>query len=156
MTLPPRLLGLDFGKKRIGVAATDPLGLMPHPVATIANQGAKRNREALAAICADKDIATIVVGIPVNMDGTHGEAALKAKAFAETLAPLGLPVETIDETLTTVAADDLLKEAGIKDPRERKRRHDEAAACLILRAYMQRERSRAARARAAREAGEEE
>ena len=138
--LPPRVLGLDWGTKRIGVAATDPLGLMAHPVATIAVVGDDQVIAALKAIIAEKDITRVVVGLPVNMDGSHGPAAAAAKAFAAFVGErTGLPVETLDERLTSVDADSRLADSGMRWP-ERKKRVDQVAAALILQAWLEKRR----------------
>jgi putative Holliday junction resolvase len=138
--LPPRVLGLDWGTKRIGVAATDPLGLMAHPVATIQVESEERLIAALKAIIAEKDIARIVVGLPVNMEGSHGPAAGAAKAFAALVGEkTGLPVETVDERLTSVDADSRLADSGMRWP-ERKKRVDQVAAALILQAWLEKRR----------------
>ncbi|MHC4390633.1 MAG: Holliday junction resolvase RuvX [Planctomycetota bacterium] len=137
-----RTLGLDYGTKRIGVAVTDPLGMLAHPLTTIENTGPEAVLEALRAIVYDKSAVRIVLGLPLNMDDSEGAAARKARAFAKTLREaLQVEVELIDERLTTVDADLRLRAAGIRDWRERKKRIDQAAAAVILEDWLQ-QRSR--------------
>lgn len=132
-------MALDWGTKRIGVAVTDPLGLMAHPVDTLAAEDEAAFFKALRLIIEDKDVTRIVVGLPVNMDGTHGPAARSAKAFADRVAAAtGLPVETTDERLTSMDADHHLHDAGVKDWKKRKQRVDRVAAALILQSWLER------------------
>jgi putative Holliday junction resolvase len=108
-------LGIDYGDARIGIAATDPIGIMAHPVETILN----RQTEALdriGAIVRQRGIKTLVLGLPVRMDGTEGSAAQKVRAFGDELHRRfpDLPLVYIDECLTTVIAQEKLHEAGKK------------------------------------------
>jgi len=131
------LLGLDYGTKRIGVAVTDALGLMAHPIDPIENRSDAHVIERLKEVIADREVRRLVVGIPVNMNGTRGQAAKAAEEFARKLEALGLPVARVDERLTTVAANERLADAGHRHWRSRKKRVDSAAAALILESYMQ-------------------
>ncbi len=136
--LPPRVLALDWGTKRIGVAVSDPLGIMAQPLPTIANEGEEKVLAALRRVIEEKEVARIVVGLPVNMDGSAGPAALAAKEFAEMIArKIGLPVETWDERLTSADADSRLAESGMHW-RRRKRHVDQVAAALILQSWLER------------------
>jgi putative Holliday junction resolvase len=140
VSLPPRVLGVDYGRKRIGVAVTDPLGLMAQPLPLLANEGEDEAVAALRGICLEKDVARIVVGLPVNMDGSRGPMALEVEDFARRLgAATGLPVETWDERLTSYDAESRLAEAGMHW-RERKKRVDQVAAALILQAWLERQK----------------
>ncbi len=136
--LPPRVLALDWGTVRIGVAVSDALGLLAHPVATLGIEDVDRFAAELKKIIEDKDVTRIVVGLPVNMDGSHGPAAAAAKAFAEMVAKrTGLPVETVDERLTSVDANARLAAGGLKDWRKRKGKVDRVAAALILQEWLE-------------------
>lgn len=138
---PPRVMGLDWGTVRVGVAVTDPLGMLAHPVATLPAGDEKALVAELKRIIEDKDVTRIVVGLPVNMDGSHGPAAAAAKAFAERIgAAVGLPVETLDERLSSVGADDRLRDTGMRDWKKRKERVDRVAAALILEAWLEKEK----------------
>lgn len=130
-----RILGVDFGRARIGVAVSDELGMLAHPVETIATghgDPAARIRE----IAADKDVERVVVGLPRHMSGALGDAAAEALAFAEKLrAILPCDVITWDERLTTVAANRALRDSGQK-MRNSRGVVDQVAAQMILQGYL--------------------
>jgi putative Holliday junction resolvase len=130
-----RTVAFDFGAARIGLAVTDPLGLTAQPLTVVKRTTPARDLEAIRRALADRDVTTLVVGLPLNMDGSEGPAAKAARAFAELLAPLGLPVEFVDERLTTIIAEAALVEA---DMRRGDRRHvrDKVAAVLILQTWL--------------------
>jgi len=136
------ILGIDFGRARIGLAISDELGLLAHPLETLrANKDAI---ERIAEIIRERNIDKIVVGVPRHMSGEIGESAKEALEFANKLrAQIPCPVETWDERLTTVAAERALRGAGKKT---RKTRHivDQVAAQMILQSYLDRERNVAA------------
>ena len=133
-----RTLGLDFGAARIGVAVSDATGsiAMPHAVIHEKNQG-EQIRQVLAFV-ASTGAERLVVGLPLQMDGAHGEMAETVERFAKKLeAVTGLPVHRWDERLTSVAAERSLRDMG----RSRNRRTpkgdvDKIAACLILQAFL--------------------
>ena len=134
-----RLLGLDYGSRTVGVAVTDELGMLAHPVETIVRAREDKLRQTLARIAelADEyDIARIVVGLPTHMDASEGERAEKARQFGALVEKrTGRQVVYQDERLTTAEADEILEECGI--PRSRRKSViDQAAACIILRDYM--------------------
>ncbi|MFZ4587906.1 MAG: Holliday junction resolvase RuvX [Terrimicrobiaceae bacterium] len=130
-----KVLGIDLGEARVGVAASDDLGMLAHPLETIdarATDPAKRIVE-LAAGCG---ASTIVVGIPRNMDGSRGPAAEKAMAFIEGLKKTTtVCVVGWDERLTTVSAQRALREAG-RDARSQKSIIDQVAAQMILQGWL--------------------
>jgi putative Holliday junction resolvase len=130
-----RILGVDFGRARIGVAVSDELGLLAHPVETIpASRGDAPKR--IAELVREKNIERVVVGLPRHMNGSVGEAAGEALAFAEKLRAL-LPCEVItwDERLTTMAAHRALREGGQKT-RNSRNFVDQVAAQMILQGYL--------------------
>ena len=132
------ILGIDFGRARIGLAISDELRLLAHPLETIpANKDSvKRVRE----IVRDRKIDKIVVGIPRHMSGEIGIAANEALEFAARLREqLPCAVETWDERLTTVAANRALSKAG-KKTRQTRKFVDQVAAQMILQGYLDRER----------------
>ena len=137
-----RLLGLDYGSKTVGVAATDALGITVQPVETIVRKEEKKLRRTLArieALCREMEIGALVVGLPLNMDDSEGERAAMARSFGEAAARrTGLPVYYEDERLTTLAADEILEETGFAR-RDRKEVIDQLAAVLILESYISRE-----------------
>ena len=111
MTSQHPALGIDYGEARIGIAATDPVGIMAHPVETIH----RRQTDAvtrIVQIVQERGIRTLVLGLPVRMDGTEGSAAVKVRAFGRELSA-ALPV-FMDECLTTVIAQEKLHAAGKK------------------------------------------
>lgn len=135
-----RLLGLDYGSKTVGVAVTDPLGYTAQPLETITRKEENKLRRTLARIeqlVGEYQIEKIVLGYPVNMDGSAGERAELALAFKAMLERrTKLEVIMQDERLTTVAADEIMQECGM--PREkRKTVIDQVAAGLILQDFME-------------------
>ena len=124
-----RVLAVDLGSKRVGVAVSDATALLASPVTTIERSTDRRRDRARVA-------ALVLVGLPLNMDGSRGPAAEAAQAEAEALgAVLDVPVVLVDERLTTVSADRALLERGVRGP-ERRRRVDRAAAAVLLQAWL--------------------
>ena len=140
-----RLLGLDYGSKTVGAAATDPLGLTVQPVETIVRKEEKKLRRTLARIevlCRELEISAVVVGLPLNMDDTEGERAQLARQFGEAVARrTGLPVYYEDERLTTLEAGEILDETGFAR-KDRKEVIDQLAAVLILESFISREETK--------------
>jgi putative Holliday junction resolvase len=131
-----RLLGIDFGRVRIGLAISDELGLLAHPLETLRASNARELARRISAIVREKDIERVVVGLPRNMDGSFGSAANDVLAFVENLrAHLPCPVVTWDERLTTVAANRALREAG-RTTRTTRECVDQVAAQIILQGYL--------------------
>ncbi len=132
-----RILGLDLGDKRIGVALSDPLGWTAQGLAVIAGAGGTRSDlRRIKELAAKHEVEKVVVGLPLNMDGSAGPRAEKARLFAERLAgALGMPVVLWDERLTTAQAERLLIEADMKRAGRRKV-IDKMAAVLILQNYL--------------------
>lgn len=129
-----RILGVDFGRARIGIAVSDELGLLAHPVETIpARENAARR---IDEIVREKDVERVVIGLPRHMNGSMGEAAGEVLAFAEKLRKL-LPCEVVvwDERLTTIAANRALREGGQKT-RTSWSFVDQVAAQMILQGYL--------------------
>jgi putative holliday junction resolvase len=130
-----KALGIDLGDARIGVAGSDELGMLAHPLETISATKGKPVARILE-LAAARGAGTIVVGMPRNMDGTYGPAAEKSRLFIEGLrAHTDLPVIAWDERLTTVAAQRSLRESG-KNSREQKGVIDQVAAQLILQSWL--------------------
>ena len=130
-----RIMALDYGARTVGVAVTDPLGLTVQGVETVRREHEDKLRQTLARITTligEFGVGEIVVGLPLNMDGSEGERALKSRAFAEKVAKrTGLPVYLQDERLTSVEADERMREAGLS-AKERKKIIDMVAAQVIL------------------------
>lgn len=136
-----RVLGIDLGSRRIGVAVSDGLGLTAQPRATLPRHGGMRDMESIAKAVKDADADRIVVGLPLDCEGKEGPAALRARAFAEKLGTtLGLPVELCDESFSTVEAEDVLIAADLSRAR-RKQVVDKLAAAIILQRWLDARRS---------------
>ena len=131
-----RVLGLDVGDRRIGVALSDETGLLASPLSTLQRVGPKKDPQAVAALVREHGVEAIVVGLPYNLDGSVGPQAVKVQAFAETLRRVArVPVRFWDERLTTVEAEEILAEREVSW-RRRKGLVDQVAAVLILQGYL--------------------
>ncbi|MEE8165303.1 MAG: Holliday junction resolvase RuvX [Myxococcota bacterium] len=140
-----RVLGLDFGTRRIGLAVSDPDGCFAFPAGCLISKGRKKDLQNLCALVEERGIRRIVVGLPIHMNGDVGPEAEAARSFADGIArATGLPVDMIDERWTTVEA-----ERAFRDPRGRRTKAarsgelDAAAATILLRSYLEK-RSREA------------
>lgn len=134
-----RVCALDPGAVRIGVAVTDELGMMAHPRGALPAKPRPAFLEALREIVREEEIGRIVVGLPLDMRGTEGEAARRTRDLAQAIADAtGCDVELFDERLTTVEAQRQLTASGLKGKKARAR-IDEAAAVTILQAWLDRE-----------------
>jgi putative Holliday junction resolvase len=135
-----RIAALDVGDARIGVAVSDELGITAQGIGVVRRVGGRRDLEALGTLLAPYGPERLVVGLPLNMNGTEGPQAAKVRAFAERVAAhLGLPLEFWDERLTTVAAERVLIEADVSR-RRRREVVDRVAATLILEGFLARRR----------------
>jgi len=132
------LLGVDLGGGRIGIALTDDLRMLAHPLETIESASAKWVAQRVQKIVAEKQVDCVVVGLPRQMNGILGPAAQNAQRFVETLRSLvGCDVVTWDERRSTVAAERALRDAG-KKTRETRGIRDQVAAQIILQSYLDR------------------
>jgi putative Holliday junction resolvase len=132
----PVVVGLDFGRRRIGVAATDPLGIGIYPVGVVVRRSQTQDLQALEAMVAERDAGRVVVGLPLNFDGTEGPSARSARRFAEHLSQtLDIPVEMHDERLTTFEARERLK-VGYRSRSRRRANVDALAAVVILEGWL--------------------
>jgi putative Holliday junction resolvase len=133
-------LGIDPGDARIGVARSDPSGFLATPVETVPRKRGDLAR--IAAILAEEEAVEVVVGLPRSLGGGEGPAAVKARAFAADLARLvsPVPVRLVDERLTTVSAEAMLRDRGHKGGK-RRAVVDQAAAVLILQHALDTERA---------------
>ena len=134
-----RILGLDYGSKTVGVAVSDPLGLTAQGVEIIRRKSENKMRQTLARIeelIAQYQVEKILLGLPKNMNNTLGDRAEKSLELKETLERrTGLAVVMWDERLTTVSANRVLMETGVR--RENRKEHvDEIAAIFILQGYL--------------------
>ena len=135
-----RILGLDHGERRIGVAISDATGTIASPHSVI-DRRADDVAETLQSVIAEYDVERIVVGLPLHLSGDEGASAQAARAFADTLAEeTGLPVALQDERFTTVTAEGALLEGGVRR-RQRREVRDKVAAAVMLQGYLDSMRS---------------
>ena len=131
-----RIMGLDFGTKRIGVAISDELLITAQGMESIMVAGGLKDIEKIAGIAAENNVEEIVVGLPLNMNGTESKKTLETIAFIEKLRQaVSIPVKTWDERLTSIQADRAMLEADLSRKRRREL-SDRLAAQLILQGYL--------------------
>ena len=131
-----RVLAVDLGSKRIGTAISDALGLTIRPVETIRRSNSERDIARLKFLVEDLDVEAVVVGLPLRMDGSVGDAAASAMRFVDRLrAVLGLDVFTQDERLTSFEAEQIMMDRGM-NREQRRARSDEFAALIILEDFL--------------------
>lgn len=140
-----RLLALDVGDRRIGMAVSDPTGLLATPVEVYARRGKETDMAHLRAVADDYDVQGILVGLPVNMNGSEGPQAVKTREFARELANGRYSVLLWDERLSTVEAERRMAETGRRKRRRAVMRSDAEAAAVILETYLDALRMRVAR-----------
>lgn len=130
-----RLMGLDIGDRRIGVALSDGAGLIASPHSVYERVGYGPDTRYFLSLAKQQEVAYIVCGLPVNMDGSLGEQARKVQALCEKFSEAGLDVRYMDERLSTRAAEMALIEGGVRRD-GRKGRVDMVAAALILQSWL--------------------
>jgi putative Holliday junction resolvase len=132
-----RALGIDHGEARIGLAISDELGMLAHPLETIKVREVKDTVGRIAAIVERDGIDTLILGLPRNMDGSYGPASVKVRAYAEKLRARmpGCTVKLWDERLTSVAAQRMLHENG-RNVKQSRQVIDQVAAHLILQGWL--------------------
>ena len=132
-----RVLGLDVGDVRIGVAVSDPTGIVVEPLTTIRAGTRAAAIEKIAELVEQECVGEVVVGTPVSLDGEVGPQARKIRAFTDLLAErISKPVRMWDESYSSVAADRIMGESGV-GRRKKKGKRDSVAAAVILREYLQ-------------------
>lgn len=135
-----RVLAVDLGEKRIGLALSDPLGITAQGLDTMQNTGKGATLRALAEVCALHGVTEVVIGLPVNMDGSHGPKAKEVLELVPKLEEaLGVPVATWDERLTSREVGRLMTESGVST-RKQRGNADRLAATLILQGYLDHKR----------------
>lgn len=133
---PMVIVALDLGSRRIGVAATDALGLAVHPVAVVLRRSPAEDIAALGELIVERRAKLVVAGLPLNLNGSEGRAARAARRFAARLsAALDLPVKMHDERLTTFEAKERLKDTP-GGPARRRSKVDCMAAAIILESWL--------------------
>jgi putative Holliday junction resolvase len=132
-----RVLGVDLGEARIGLALSDPLGVTAQPLETLVRQGARADLAEVARIAREREVRAIVVGLPLRLDGDEGPAAEAARRFARRLEGRlpGVRLEFWDERLTTVLAERTMISGRARRARRRER-VDTVAAVLILQSWL--------------------
>lgn len=130
-----RLLGVDLGERRIGLAVGDPTGTIASALRVLPSLSRARDVAAVSQIAREEGARTVVVGMPVSMNGTYGPQAEKARRFGAALEAAGVLVVYWDERLTTVEAARYLRDSGMRREK-RARTIDAAAAALLLQNYL--------------------
>ncbi len=138
-----RVLALDIGERRIGVAVSDEMGLIAQPLTVVQRQGIAKDIARVAQLTREQAAEAVVVGLPVTLRGERAKAAEKVHLFVSHLREvLDIPVVLMDERLSTVEADRRMREADVRRG-ERRQNVDAVAAALILERYLSRQRARA-------------
>jgi len=131
-------MAIDYGAKSIGIAISDELQLTVRPLTTIRRERKKYSQviETICSLINENEVATVVIGMPLNMDGTRGDAAARVESFASDLQNhISVSIAAIDERLTSYEADQTMRELGLNE-RERRMRSDAYAAVIILQDYL--------------------
>ena len=132
-----RILGIDYGRRRLGLALSDEGEILASPLAVYSRRKLDQDLAYLAHLAAEKEVGRVVVGLPRNMNGSLGEMAREVLSFVDTLKEkTDLPVDTFDERLTTAEAERVLIQADLSRKR-RKTLRDSLAAVLILQGYLE-------------------
>lgn len=134
-----RILGIDYGERRIGVAVSDPLGISAQPLPTVTRRRGKRPPYAeLERIVAEWEAGALVIGLPLTPEGEESDWTAEVRAFGDRLAQrTSLPVHFVDERMTSARAERAMRAIGIsRSRRQQKERVDAAAAILILQAHL--------------------
>ncbi len=135
-----RVLCLDVGDARIGIAVSDPTGTIATPVEVLHRVGWGPDSRRIKALCDRYETDEVISGLPLNMDGSEGFQAAKVREFCTVLEKLGLHIRYQDERLTTVTAEEALLEDGMS--REDRKKHvDKVAAAVILRQWLDENKS---------------
>lgn len=138
------IMGLDYGDARTGIALSDPTEFLAHGAGCVKAEGMKKAVELVAEAVRKHSPSLIIVGNPVNMNGTVGPRSEKCRAFADMLTEAtGIPCELFDERLTTVSAHKFLSETNVRG-KKRKESVDELSATIILQDYLDRKRNQRA------------
>lgn len=136
-----RTLALDYGTRRIGVAVSDPTRTIASPLTTLTRRAGKRPPwAALAVIMEEREVEEVVIGLPLDLAGVEGEWAAEVRRFgAEVARRFGIPIHWMDERLSSVRAEEVVRGSGLrKKERERKERVDATAAAIILQDFLER------------------
>lgn len=136
MTLAPRILALDLGKKRIGLAISDPLGITAQGLPNLVRTRKRDDLDAIGQLAREREVGLILMGNPINMRGSEGRQSGWVREFAQTLEKrIGLPIKLWDERLTTVEAGRVLRASGISIEK-RAAAIDRLSAVILLQSYL--------------------
>ncbi len=136
-----RILAIDYGSQRIGVALSDPTGTLARPLPFVPAKGDAKLAREIATLAVKEQAEMLLLGLPRNMDGSSGEAAIKVQAFAAELGKATtIRIKLIDERLTTVQASRQLQESG-KNTRKQRGQIDSESACVLLQSYLDTQQS---------------
>jgi putative Holliday junction resolvase len=150
-----RILGLDIGEKRIGVAVSDPSGTVATPLAVIDARKALGDGSELSRLAADYEAELLVAGLPLSLDGSEGPQAARVRTAAKRLAVLvSLPLEFADERLSSASARRTMTEAGVSD-RDKRGSIDMVAAAIFLQSYLDARRETGSKPRRSLESADE-
>ncbi len=134
-----RILGLDYGTVRVGVAMSDPDAIIAQPRGFIKAEPQKNFLSEIEKMCAEMEVGKIVIGLPLHMSGEEGESAVAARKLGAAIqGKINIPIVFIDERLSTVSAEKALMEANVKG-KKKKEKVDSVAAAIILQNYLDRE-----------------
>jgi putative Holliday junction resolvase len=135
-----RILGIDYGRRRLGLALSDEEGILASPLPVHERRNEEEDLAFLSRLVSERKVARIVLGLPLNMDGSCGEMTKETLSFAETIRECThLPVVTFDERLTSIEAERVLVQADLSRKR-RKNLRDSLSAVLILQGYLESQR----------------
>ena len=129
------ILAIDYGEVRIGLAVSDMLGIGANPLEIIRRTSEEKDIARIAAIIKDRKVVTVVVGLPLNMNGTEGPMAKAAREFAAKIAGIGIEVKLWDERLSSRAAESVLIQADLSRAK-RKKKKDQVAAAWFLQSFL--------------------
>ncbi len=136
-----RLLGIDYGTKRVGLALSDGLGLLAHPYATLTRTTRERLFTEVLAIIAKENVQAVVLGLPLGLDGQETEATRQVRNFAASLARrVNVPIHFENEALSSKAAEEQLRQARLRGKKQLEAL-DQQAAAIILSDYLERQQS---------------
>jgi putative holliday junction resolvase len=131
-----RILAIDHGTKRMGIALSDPMGILAQPLEAIPAEPFAQFLNRLKEILVEKQVELVLVGMPRNMDGSYGPAALKVQEFIGALkGAIAIPIQTWDERLTSAQANRFLIEADVRRS-DRRGKVDKTAAAILLQSYL--------------------
>lgn len=132
-----KYIGIDYGKARIGLAKSDPLGVLATPIGTIHEKNFRIQLDKVCEIIENEKADKLIFGLPKNMDGTEGESAELIREFSEKASNrTGVPYELVDERLSTVSAHKILNDVNMSGSKKRKEVVDTVSAVIILQSYL--------------------